>query len=45
LPAPKPGWFDEMEMICDDNGETMLSGLVANQAALHGWLAKTSSLG
>ena len=38
-------WFDGMELTSYDNGETMLSGSVIDQAALHGVLAKIRDLG
>jgi hypothetical protein len=39
-------WFDGMTLSCDDaGGETTLSGPVADQAALHGLLAKVRDLG
>jgi hypothetical protein len=39
-------WFDGMTLISDDaSGEMTLSGPVADQAALHGLLAKVRDLG
>ena len=39
-------WFDNMTLSSDDaSGETTLSGAVADQAALHGLLAKVRDLG
>ena len=38
-------WFDGFVMASRDSGETLLSGAVADQAALHGVLGKISSLG
>ena len=39
-------WFDGMTLSNDDvSGETTLSGVVADQAALHGLLAKVRDLG
>ncbi len=39
-------WFDGMTVSSDDvSGETTLSGPVADQAALHGLLAKVRDLG
>jgi hypothetical protein len=38
-------WFDEMTLIREDDGTTTLRGLVTDQAALHGLLAKVRDLG
>ncbi len=38
-------WFDGMTLSSDASGETTLSGPVADQAALHGLLAKVRDLG
>lgn len=38
-------WFDDMTITLDDNGDTLLSGPVADQAALHGLLKKVRDLG
>jgi hypothetical protein len=38
-------WFDEMSLIREDDGTTTLRGLVTDQAALHGLLAKVRDLG
>jgi hypothetical protein len=38
-------WFDGMTIMLDNNGETLLTGLVADQAALHGLLRKVRDLG
>jgi hypothetical protein len=38
-------WFDGMTITQETNGETTLSGLVADQAALHGLLVKVRDLG
>lgn len=38
-------WFDGMALIREDDGTTTLRGLVADQAALHGLLAKVRDLG
>jgi hypothetical protein len=37
-------WLDEMLVTYADTGETRLTGLVADQAALHGLLAKVRDL-
>lgn len=38
-------WFDGLTIILEENGETLLSGPVADQAALHGILKKVRDLG
>jgi hypothetical protein len=38
-------WFDGMALIREDDGTTTLRGLVTDQAALHGLLAKVRDLG
>jgi hypothetical protein len=39
-------WFDGMKITTDaEQGETILSGLVVDQAALHGLLIKVRDLG
>jgi len=38
-------WFEGFVMVPRDNGETLLSGPVADQAALHGALSKIHNLG
>lgn len=37
-------WFDGLELACDDQGNTLLSGTIVDQAALHGVLAKIRDL-
>ncbi len=37
-------WFDGLEMTYPSDGETLLSGPVADQAALHGLLARVRDL-
>ncbi len=39
------GWFEEMNISLDENGETLLTGPVADQSALHGLLKKVRDLG
>lgn len=39
------GWFEGLTITCDDNGETRLTGLVVDQAALYGLLRKVRDLG
>ncbi len=38
-------WFGGMTIALEDNGDTLLTGLVADQAALHGLLKKVRDLG
>ena len=38
-------WFDGLSIVTQDNDETLLTGLVIDQSALHGLLAKISKLG
>jgi hypothetical protein len=38
-------WFDGLAIRLDENGNTLLSGLVVDQAALHGLLKKVRDLG
>ncbi len=38
------GRFEGLTITREDNGETLLSGPVADQAALHGWLRKVRDL-
>jgi hypothetical protein len=38
-------WFEGLTITNGDNGETQLAGSVADQAALHGLLAKIRDLG
>ncbi len=38
-------WFEGLTITLEDNGETLLTGLVVDQAALHGWLSKVRDLG
>jgi hypothetical protein len=38
-------WFDRFTLMPQANNETLLTGLVADQCALHGLLAKIRDLG
>lgn len=38
-------WFDGLAITLEENGNTLLSGPVADQAALHGLLKKARDLG
>jgi hypothetical protein len=38
-------WFDDLQMTSDERGQTTIAGPVADQAALHGLLAKIRDLG
>ena len=38
-------WFEGMTITLEDNGETLLTGPVEDQAALHGLLRKVRDLG
>ena len=38
-------WFGGLTITLEDNGETLLTGPVADQAALHGLLRKVRDLG
>jgi hypothetical protein len=38
-------WFEGMTITLADNGDTVLAGLVVDQAALHGLLRKVRDLG
>jgi hypothetical protein len=39
------GWFEGLTITRDANGETLLTGPVVDQAALHGLLRKVRDLG
>ena len=38
-------WFDGLAITLEDNGDTLLTGSVTDQAALHGLLRKVRDLG
>jgi len=39
------GWFEGLTITLEDDGDTLLTGPVADQAALHGLLKKVRDLG
>jgi len=39
------GWFGNLTITPEENGNTLLTGLVVDQAALYGWLRKVRDLG
>lgn len=39
------GWFDGLTVTLAENGDTLLTGPIADQAALHGLLRKVRDLG
>ena len=45
LDAQWAPWFDDLTITLEENGDTLLSGPVADQAALHGVLKKVRDLG
>lgn len=38
-------WFDDLTITLEENGDTLLTGLVVDQAALHSLLRKVRDLG
>lgn len=45
LDARWAAWFEGLSLIHESDGTTLLSGLVADQAALHGLLRRVRDLG
>ena len=45
LPLHWSGWFDGLTITLTEDGDTLLSGPVEDQAALHGLLKKVRDLG
>ena len=45
LDQERSGWFDGLTITHTTDGETILSGSIADQAALHGILSKIRDLG
>ena len=39
------GWFEGLTITLEDNGDTLLTGPVVDQAALHGLIKKVRNLG
>lgn len=39
------GWFQDMSVTLEDHGQTLVSGPIADQAALHGLLKQVRDLG
>jgi hypothetical protein len=39
------GWFDGLSIALEDDGDTLLTGTVVDQAALHGLLKRVRDLG
>lgn len=39
------GWFTNMSITLEDNGDTLITGPVVDQAALHGLLKRVRDLG
>ena len=39
------GWFEGLTITLEEDGDTLLTGPVVDQAALHGWLKKVRDLG
>jgi hypothetical protein len=39
------GWFDDLTITLEEDGQTLITGPVADQAALHGLLKKVRDLG
>ena len=38
-------WFEGLTITLEEGGDTLLTGPVADQAALHGWFKKVRDLG
>jgi hypothetical protein len=39
------GWFEGLSIVLEDDGDTVMTGVVVDQAALHGLLKKVRDLG
>jgi hypothetical protein len=44
LPSGWSNWFEGLGIVCDPSGDSILTGPLADQAALHGVLAKIRDL-
>lgn len=45
LSPPRTDWFEGLTITLEDDGNTLMTGLVVDQAALHGILKKVRDLG
>jgi hypothetical protein len=45
LTAERAAWFEGLSVTAEESGETLLRGVIQDQAALHGVLAKIRDLG
>ncbi len=45
LTKERAEWFENLAVTAEENGETLLRGVMQDQAALHGVLAKIRDLG
>lgn len=45
LDSQRADWFGDFAITLKDNGDTLLTGLVVDQSALHGLLKKVRDLG
>lgn len=45
LGPPLTAWFDELTITHEENGNTLLTGPLVDQAALHGLLKRVRDLG
>lgn len=45
LSRPRMDWFEGLLITLEENGETLMTGTVIDQAALHGILKKVRDLG
>jgi hypothetical protein len=44
VPQRWAAWLDDLELTCDEQGYTLLTGTLTDQAALHGVLGKIRDL-